>query len=190
MWPFRRKQKNLDSVPTEVQEYYQAEQRERMGVAWLLAFVTLVLTVAVVLGLFFGGRTVYRKVAHKDKTVATVQPQKDTSPTTPKPTSGSSAKPETSSNDKKAGSTKSDNKSSEDKSTVSTNTPSATTPTQPDSSKSSPTPSTSPAQPISNSSSPKTTITNTGPTGTLAAFIGASALGFLVYELRLRRKFN
>ena len=57
--PFSRN-KSDDSVPQEVQEYYQAERRERAGVAWLLAIVTLVVTLALAVALFFGGRWVYR----------------------------------------------------------------------------------------------------------------------------------
>jgi cytoskeletal protein RodZ len=59
IWPFNRKKRN-QSVPAEVQQFYQAERRERVGLAWLLAFGTLVVTVLVVLGLFFGGRAIYR----------------------------------------------------------------------------------------------------------------------------------
>jgi len=42
-------------VPKEVKEFYQAERRERVGVAWLLALATLITTVLVAFGLFFGG---------------------------------------------------------------------------------------------------------------------------------------
>ncbi len=76
MWPFNRQKadQSKPNVPTEVQEYYQAERRERMGLAWLVAFLTLMVTIAVVLGLFVGGRWVYRKVANDDKGTKTTQP--------------------------------------------------------------------------------------------------------------------
>lgn len=69
IWPFNRKKNgaNNSKVPKEVKQYYQAEQRERMGLAWLIAFLTLVVTVLVVLGLFLGGRWVYRKATNDDK---------------------------------------------------------------------------------------------------------------------------
>ncbi|HSX27711.1 MAG TPA: hypothetical protein VLG25_02920 [Patescibacteria group bacterium] len=63
-WPFKRTENN--QVPEEVQQYYQAEQRERVGVAWLLALATLVVTVLVALGLLWGGRWTYRKITHKN----------------------------------------------------------------------------------------------------------------------------
>lgn len=64
IWPFNRnKQASSGSeLPQEVQEYYQAEKRERVGIAGLLAFGTLVLTVVLAIGLFFGGRWLYRTV--------------------------------------------------------------------------------------------------------------------------------
>lgn len=67
IWPFNRRPKDETeaNVPEEVKEYYETERRERMGVAWLIAFGSLVATILIVLGLFFGGRWVYRKVAHK-----------------------------------------------------------------------------------------------------------------------------
>ncbi len=83
IWPFNRKKKEeTEAVPAEVQEYYQAEKRERIGVAWVLALVTLAITVAVVLGLFFGGRAVYRQ-AHKDKdNTSQTKPEENPTPAT------------------------------------------------------------------------------------------------------------
>lgn len=60
-WPFGRKQSSdSDKVPQEIQEYYQSEKRERVGVAWMLALATLVVTVLLALGIFYGGRWAYR----------------------------------------------------------------------------------------------------------------------------------
>jgi len=60
-WPFnKRKTTDTTDVPKEVQDYYQSERREHVGVAWLLALGTLLLTMALAVGLFFGGRWVYR----------------------------------------------------------------------------------------------------------------------------------
>src|SRR3990167_1385362 len=67
-WPIRiRSRKDEEQVPPEVQEYYKTERRERLGLAWLLALATLFATVAVVLGLFFGGRWVIRQIGGDDK---------------------------------------------------------------------------------------------------------------------------
>ncbi len=78
MWPFKRKSKE-PTVPTEVQDYYQSERRERIGIAWLLALATLVTTVVLAVGLFFGGRWVYRKVAQKSNKPTTVATQNNQS---------------------------------------------------------------------------------------------------------------
>lgn len=168
IWPFgRKKQEDLEAVPTEIQEYYQAEQRERMGVAWLLAFVTLIVTVGVVLGLFFGGRWAYRKLANKDKdnkgTVA-VQPQAPSTPTeTPKPAESN----KTSSNNQP------------------TTPPATSTPSSP-----SPAPSTpsnnQPATPQTSSNS--SNLPHTGPADNLAIFVVAVGVGTGAYQLHLRRK--
>ena len=57
---FGRKDKT--GIPAEIEEYYQTERRERAGVAWLLAFGTLVVTVVLATGIFFAGRWAYRTV--------------------------------------------------------------------------------------------------------------------------------
>lgn len=66
MWSFKKKQQDADNLPQEVQDYYQAEKRERSGVAWLLALGTLLITIALALGLFFGGRWAYRAIFQND----------------------------------------------------------------------------------------------------------------------------
>lgn len=53
-------------VPEEIQDYYQTERRERTGVAWLLAFGTLIVTILVAGGIFFAGRWAYREIAGTD----------------------------------------------------------------------------------------------------------------------------
>ena len=65
----RRKDKAGSSVvPAEIQEYYNAEQRERVGLAWIIAVISLLVSLAVIFGIFFGGRYVYRNYIHKSKT--------------------------------------------------------------------------------------------------------------------------
>lgn len=72
--PFRRRDK--EDVPAEIKEYYQAERRERVGVAWAVALLTLLITVGIVMGLFFGGRWLYRTLANRDQNqTATTQNQ-------------------------------------------------------------------------------------------------------------------
>lgn len=60
---FRRNKTEEDViVPEEVQTYYQEERRSRRWLAWLLAFGTLLATVLITLGLFYGGRWAYHKL--------------------------------------------------------------------------------------------------------------------------------
>ncbi len=68
-----------DAVPDEIKDYYQAEKRDRMWVVWFLSAATFVVTVFVVLGLFWGGRWVYREIKgdDKDQTVATQEDASD-----------------------------------------------------------------------------------------------------------------
>ncbi len=98
MWPFRRRQSNQSPIPSEVQDYYQAERRERVGVAWLLALATLVTTIVLAFGLFFGGRWTYRKVFnHNKSSVATNKPksgQNTSASTSGNPTASSPPNPQ------------------------------------------------------------------------------------------------
>lgn len=65
---FRRTKQDDSVLPAEVDQYYQSEKRERRGVAVLLGIITLVITLVVSSGLFYGGRYAYRKITDKDKT--------------------------------------------------------------------------------------------------------------------------
>ena len=66
---FRR---NKQDLTPEFQEYYQTPGR-RSGTAWLMAVATIAIGAALILGLFYGGRWTYRKLANRDdkKTTAT-----------------------------------------------------------------------------------------------------------------------
>lgn len=80
-----RKKNTTTQIP-ELQEYYATQKKESTGVAWLLAFGSLIVTAALLVGLFMGGRWVYRKISNKDTKVATVQtvkPASDTAGQTP-----------------------------------------------------------------------------------------------------------
>lgn len=68
---FKRKNSAQDSLPREVKDYYDTSRRERVGVAWVLALLTLVVTVLLSLGLFFGGRWAYRAIFDDDSGVQT-----------------------------------------------------------------------------------------------------------------------
>lgn len=61
---FRRKQTTTE-IP-ELKEYYDAQKRENPAKAWLLAIISLLLTIGVVLAIFFGGRWLYRTLLDED----------------------------------------------------------------------------------------------------------------------------
>jgi cytoskeletal protein RodZ len=74
---FRKKQETTDTTtPTELQDYYQAENRERRGMAWLLAFVTFFVTLALVLLVFFTGKWAYQRFKDKSKSPHTTSQTK------------------------------------------------------------------------------------------------------------------
>ncbi len=65
---FKRRQKNVSNsvIPQEIQDYSQTEHREKMGIAVLVGFISLILTLIVLFGMFVGGRWMYRKLAGTD----------------------------------------------------------------------------------------------------------------------------
>ncbi len=72
MWPFNRRKENVtNTLPPEVQQYYQSQNRGRMGMAWLIALLSLLVSIAIVVGLFFGGRWVYRQIVGSNEKATT-----------------------------------------------------------------------------------------------------------------------
>lgn len=78
---FDRFRRNRDQsvLPDEVKQYYQTENRQRRGMAVVLALLALLATVAVAAGLFFGGRFIYNAI-RDDGTEETAQPASDQAP--------------------------------------------------------------------------------------------------------------
>lgn len=154
---FKRKPKTFNDdlpMPQELQDYYAVENRERSWMAWVLGLATLVLTVVIALGLFYGGRYAYRKVRNNDnKNTATQQAaqkenkQEDTEDDTP-----------------------------EESTTPATE---STTPTPQTSSTSTSTPST--ATPATTGAQ-TTAIPNTGPANTLVVVLVVSLLGYMAHR--------
>jgi len=64
-----------DSISTndsDAQNFYQDDRIERKSVAWLLTGASMIATIAICLGVFFGGRAAYREfTSKKTETVAT-----------------------------------------------------------------------------------------------------------------------
>ena len=63
---FNRKKK--DSVLPEVDKYYKAEKRDRPGLAWLLALVSIAVVAGLIVAVFLGGRWAYNQITGDDDT--------------------------------------------------------------------------------------------------------------------------
>ncbi len=83
-WPFTRKNKEIPEIPEEFQTYYEAEKKERKGMAWLLGLATLAITILLALVLFFAGRWIVDKITGDDEPEATTA-QTEQTQTTEKP---------------------------------------------------------------------------------------------------------
>jgi cytoskeletal protein RodZ len=121
MWPFNNNDQTDEAkpvVPEEVKDYYQAEKRERIGVAWLLALATFFAVTIVVIGMFMGGRALYRHFQNDDANTA----QTDSSDEQTDDTSDSS-------NDNSTGSTGTTTPSQTPTQTANPSQPSTTAPT-------------------------------------------------------------
>lgn len=167
---FGRKKK-VDAVPEEVREYYQAERRERTGLAWLLAAGTLVVTLILAGGIYFGGRWVYRTVTNDDKKPVATQTEQKPAP---------EEKPE---ENKPADENKPATPDSTDTGTSSTRTETPSVPA--------PTPSPAPApatEPDPAATQPQATaLVNTGPIDTVLLFVGVVVAGTLYHRFVLVR---
>ena len=100
---FKRRQKavSVSAVPQEIQAYTQAEHREKIGVAALVGFISLLLTLIVLFGLFIGGRWLYRKIAGPSQKASntTVVEKNDTASQKDKATTDSNTNNNSSEND-------------------------------------------------------------------------------------------
>lgn len=173
VWPFNRKQKNTSEVPPEVKQYYESEHRERVGLAWLVAFLSLIATVLIVAGLFFGGRWIYRKVSN-DNPPANVQ------------TSESDKSESSNSNDQAESNNQSQSESNNDESSNSSNPESESGSNQNESSNNS----TDTDQSITGTTDQAAPdqMADTGPGSTLAVFVAVSVVAMLGHSAYLRRK--
>ena len=78
MWPLKKKSAS-SALPAEMQEYISAEKKEHVGLAWLLAFATLVATLVLSAGIFYGGKWVYKVAIKSTKNPTTsIKPQDKT----------------------------------------------------------------------------------------------------------------
>lgn len=150
-----RRNKIKAAVPAEVQEYYQSEKRDKAWLAWLLAIGTLFATILVVLGLFFGGRWAYRKLANSPKKPTVGVQKAPTSDPASKPSNTTSTAPPTTTNQPASGSVTPNAQ----------NTAPATTPTT-----------TSPSS---------SNLPSTGPGDIVAVFFITSVMGYVLHYQRI-----
>ncbi|MES2971758.1 MAG: hypothetical protein V4702_05550 [Patescibacteria group bacterium] len=166
MWPFNRNKTGDGTTPPEVQDYYQSESRQRSWLAWVIGLGTLLATVLIVLGLFYGGRWVYRKVRPQTPPTTT-----QVGVETPQIESGSSEQP--------GGDIPSN---SPDQNSAST--PPASPQTPPGGSSPAPTPPTSGTVAQTPNTQGKATadLPTTGPADNAAIFLLVSVAGYLFHR--------
>lgn len=184
-----RNKTNIETVPQEVREYYQTERRERAGVAWLLALGTLVVTLILASGIYFGGRWAYSALTNKKTGGSSVATK--TNDTKTSSNSGNNT-----SNTKSGSSTgtSSTSTSTPSKSTPTTTTPSTpATTTTPTTTTTPKTTTTTPAdtssdEDTSSDQTAATSLANTGPGDTIAIFFAVTIFATLAHRLVLARR--
>jgi len=179
---FKKNDTEIEDIPEEIQGYYDSERKQRASVAWALAFFSLILTLAVATGVYYGGRAVYRRVKDKDNTsVATTSP---TAPSAPNETAEPTPKIEDIASPTDTG---------EEQTPTQSSTPPSTTP-QPSAQNSQPAPSTS--QPAPQPSTPQVAgsstqaLPNTGPANVIAIFAITSLVSGISYHFVATKKEN
>ena len=161
--------KTTETNIPELQEYYANQKRESTGLAWLLALGSLLITAAVIIGLFIGGRWAYRKISNKNKTtVATVETTDATSATTSTPsTSATTTTP------------------------APTTTPATTTPAQGVATTQSTTTNTNAvAATTTVSTTAGKEVPNTGPGNTIGLFVAVTVLAYFAHNKHTAKKLS
>lgn len=168
---FRRNRVEEETTTLPEPSVYDTPPNERPWMAWILSFVTLLVTVLVVIGLFYGGRWLYRKATHKPAKVATTQNQPESTPEESKDTTSDSDQ--------------SNDTSSSDANSSSSSNNSSSTPQTGTSSTSTSTPSTSSGSNTSSTAAGKgssSNLPNTGPGDMVSIFVAISLLGYLTHR--------
>ena len=154
------KKKTVTTNIPELQEYYAAQKNDSAAKAWMLAIVTLLVTVAVLVGLFFAGRWTYRQLTKKKATTTTQTITTDTAtsttPSVPSSASTGSSTPSTTSN-------------SSNTTSGSGTAAQGVTPTQS-------------ATTNTNAQAAVTTVPNTGPGNTVAVFAAVVVISYVAHR--------
>lgn len=64
---FKRNSSQNTDASSQVTDYYQSEKSGRKPVAWLLALGTFIVTLVIILGVFFVGKWGYHKFTNRNK---------------------------------------------------------------------------------------------------------------------------
>lgn len=169
---FGKRNKQRDDVPEEIQEYYDAEESDRTGVAWLLAFATLVVTILLAAGIFFAGRWTYHKIAGTDKNKSTETAQNESNQQANKQNEQST---NSSSQNEGSGNLEEERKTTQEQNTRETGEEQDQSTRQ--------------QTPVSgNTGVSGENIPNTGPGDTLAIFIAISTVGYIIHRLYITKK--
>lgn len=188
---------NKTNVPAEIQEYYETGKRDRTGIAWLLAFGTLILTIVLAAGIFFAGRWAYRKIAGSDNKASQVAQNDAPSQEEQKPETPGSSIDEQSAQEKEKQQAEEDKlqaeqeqqqkeeaeRKAEEQQKAEAEKQKAVA--ESEAQKNSQTESNNAA--TSTQSETGSEIPNTGPGDTLAMFFGVSVLGYLLHRVYTAR---
>ena len=154
----RNKNEVIEEVP-ELEQYYA--QRRTSGIwGWIMALITIALTVLIIIGLFYGGRWVYNQINDETTTTPTVNAPANTSTSQPSSESGVKTLP--------SGESTTDTATNSSQSTAS-NTPTATSST-------------------SVTATPSSKIPDSGPGDVLLIALGASIVGYLLRIKKKKKK--
>ena len=175
--------RNKNTVTPEFEEYYMAEKKERVGLAWLLALVTLFASVIAVIGLFFGGRWLYRKINKRnDNKVALTQisgdEKKDTSSTDTQPATDTKTTPDATKPSDDATGKGIDKVLNGEATAPKTETPSSNGTVA----------GTNTATPNTAQTTPGKSLPNSGPGDMVKVFVITSAAGTVFYKIKSRRQ--
>ena len=161
---FKRKQQVQTQIP-ELQEYYATQKQSNTALAWLLAIGSLLVTIAIFVLLFLGGRWLYRELFSNDDSNTT-----------------------TSQTDSNQNSSDQNTNQNQTENTGNTQNTGSSTQNQPQTT--APQPGVSPNQTPAanqNSQAANTTLPNSGPEHVVALFIGTTIIATVVYRRKLAK---
>ncbi len=176
---FNRNKKQ--SILPEVDKYYDGTRRDRTGLAWLLAFVSIAIVTLVIIGAFLGGRWIYRELAGKNDDVSittTDEPEAPSFDGESKPEEGAQQPP--SSNEEENNNPNPEDRPTEQENPSSENRPQDQTPGQTNNQADSQSPT---AQAPVTGDDP---LPSTGPADLLGIFIGVTLLSAITHNIFIK----